>query len=113
MWPFAVPTLLLIKPLLAIYFGAFNRAVFLQRLPAWRVAAHLLGRVGVFASLYVWPWFAFPEEPLKAAAFSIVPMAIFSAYFMAASQVNHHDEALSHAHDKRWYRHQVGGGGGG
>ena len=107
MWPFAVPTLLLLKPLVALFNGAFNRTIYLARLPAWRVALHILGRVGVFCSLYVWPWWAFADEPLKAAAFAFVPMGLFSFYFMACSQVNHHDEVLSSAHDKRWYRHQV------
>jgi hypothetical protein len=46
----------------------------------------------VFCSLYVWPFFAFPGQRLKAVAFAAVPIAVYSAWFMAASQPNHHSE---------------------
>lgn len=107
MWLFAVPTLLLIKPLLALHMGLYNRAVVLMRLPAWRAALHVVGRAAVAFSVYGWPWLVFRGDPAKAAAFAVVPLSVYSMFFMAASQVNHHDEALSHAHSPQWYRHQV------
>ena len=46
LWLFAVPTLLLIKPLLALRRGVFNRAVAMMEVPSWRLALHYLGRIG-------------------------------------------------------------------
>lgn len=109
LWTISVPTLLILKPLVAISKGSYNRAVMLMEMPPWRIALHVLGRLAVAASLYAWPWWAFPESAAKAAAFAFVPMAVYSLWFMAASQVNHHDEALSDVADPRWYRHQVRG----
>lgn len=87
MWSLSVWTLLVLKPLVALRAGVLNRAVVLRRLPAWRVAAHLGGRALVLASLHAWPWFAFPGQPLKAAVFAVVPIGVFSLWFMACSQV--------------------------
>jgi delta11-fatty-acid desaturase len=92
LWLLSVPTLLLLKPLIALRAGAYNRVVALRALPPWRVALHVAGRAGVFCSLYVWPFFAFPGQRLKAVAFAAVPIAVYSAWFMAASQPNHHSE---------------------
>jgi hypothetical protein len=107
LWLLAVWTLLFDKPLAALVTGAFNQAVVIMALPWWRVLLHLLGRVFVVGTLHVWPWYAFPGETIKSLLFSTVPVATFSLWFMAASQVNHHAEELSHAWDARWYRHQV------
>lgn len=107
LWLLSVPTLLLVKPLAALRAAAYNRAVPLVALPPWRVAAHLAGRAGVFASLYAWPWLAFPAAPGKAAAFALVPIAVYSVWFMACSQVNHHTPETSHSFSPHWYRHQA------
>ena len=124
LWLISVPTLLMLKPLVALRTGVYNRVVVLQKMSAWRIAMHLAGRVGVFASLYVWPFFAFPGNYSKAFAFAIVPIAVYSAWFMASSQPNHHSEdcrgdersgtcdvggkEASDAAPRRvnWYRHQ-------
>jgi delta11-fatty-acid desaturase len=92
LWLLSVPTLLMLKPLVALRRGVYNRVVVLRALPRWRVAAHLAGRAGVFASLYVWPFFAFPGRYAKATAFALVPIAVYSAWFMVSSQPNHHSE---------------------
>ena len=107
LWTLSVWTLLVLKPLATLYAGVLNRAVTLMTLPRWRIIAHLAGRLFVLATLHVWPWYAFPNEPMKALTFAVVPIGVFSLWFMACSQVNHHAEELSHAADKRWYRHQV------
>jgi fatty acid desaturase len=110
LWALSVPTLLLLKPLQTLATGTYNRAVVLARLPLWRVVLHLLGRAFVFASLYVWPWFVFPvasEGLLKPLLFAVVPITVYSLWFMACSQVNHHTDETSEAWDANWYRHQV------
>jgi delta11-fatty-acid desaturase len=45
LWLFAVPTLLLIKPLLAIRRGVLNRAVALMEIPFHRLLMHITGRI--------------------------------------------------------------------
>jgi hypothetical protein len=109
LWLLSVWTLLGLKPLAALWSGSYNRAVVLMALPWWRVAVHLLGRLAVLASLHLWPWYAFPGQPLKALAFATVPVATIGLWFMVCSQVNHHAEELSGVFDRRWYRHQVSG----
>lgn len=113
LWLCAVPTLLIIKPLQVLSAGVYNKSVVLMALPAWRVAAHLLSRVGVFASLFVWPWFAFASRA-QAAVFAFVPISVFSLLFMACSQVNHHGAEMSAGGagaaagaPGNWFRHQA------
>lgn len=196
LWLLSVPTLLLLKPIIALQAGVYNRCVVLMRVPQWRIAAHVAGRLAVAASLYVWPWFVFSSwacntavpsaaaaaaggdlsgaagsfdassgssvaSPLslssvitaassallplltdvsqcgadgsgswlKATVFAVVPMAVYSLWFMACSQVNHHTDD-NHSHTPavasssaavgggssdsasgsgsgNWYRHQV------
>ena len=103
LWLLSVPTLLLLKPLIALRSGVYNRVVALRALPPWRAALHIAGRAGVFCTLYVWPFFAFPGDLPKALAFAVTPIAVYSAWFMAASQPNHHSEDC---------RGEGGGGGG-
>ena len=111
LWAMGVPTLLFIKPILALRSGFFNRVVHISKLPLWRIGLHALGRALVFASLYVWPFYAFPENSLKALAFSILPISVYSLWFMAWSQINHHSlEASAHNSEvvsRNWYRHQA------
>jgi fatty acid desaturase len=107
LWFVSVPTLLLLKPLVALRTLIYNRCVPLVALPPWRIALHLAGRSAVAASLYAWPSLVFAGEPAKAAAFSIVPIGVYSLWFMACSQVNHHTEETSHAFSPSWYRHQA------
>lgn len=107
LWAMSVPTLLLLKPLVALHAEVYNKAVPLMAVPVWRVLMHLVGRAFVFASLYVWPWYVFPGQFWKALIFSIVPIGVYSLWFMACSQVNHHTEETSGAWHSNWYRHQV------
>ncbi len=108
LWLLAVPTLLLLKPLITVATNVFNRAVVLMPLPRWRIALHLIGRALVFCSLYVWPFhFWWAEDKLKACAFAFFPISFYSLCFMISSQINHHAEELSHSLHTSWYRHQV------
>jgi fatty acid desaturase len=111
LWLLSVPTLLLLKPLIALRTGVYNRVVALRALPPWRAALHICGRAAVFCSLYVWPFFAFPGDRVKALAFAVAPIAVYSGWFMAASQPNHHSEDCRGEEGVsgcrvNWYRHQ-------
>ncbi len=65
-------------------------------------------RTVVFCSLYVWPFYVFPETS-KAVAFALTPITIYSLCFMITTQVNHHSEETSSpkAAHSNWYRHQT------
>jgi fatty acid desaturase/cytochrome b involved in lipid metabolism len=107
LWLLSVPTLLLVKPFVTLSSGLYNRAVVLMDLHPFRIFLHILGRIGVFMSLYAWAWFVYPNDYITALYFSFVPIATFSLWFMACSQVNHHAEEISHGRHSNWYRHQV------
>lgn len=120
LWTLSVPTLLLLKPLAMLRSKTLNRAVPLMQLSFARIALHLLGRLLVLFSLYVWPYLVFPAA--KATLFAVVPISIYSLLFMICSQVNHHSEEMSAAGalassgaasggsstpPVNWYRHQT------
>ena len=105
-WPSATAFLMFVEPIVGIVRGSFNGVV-RMKLPLWRIALHITGRVLVFASLYGWQWWALRDTPWKAAAFTVLPNVVFSLWFMLWSQVNHHAGELSNSRDARWYRHQM------
>jgi len=107
LWLLSVPTLLLIKPINTLLTKLYNRTVILQKISKGRIALHIFGRLLVFSSLYVWPWFMQDWSVFKKLCFSFIPIMIYSLWFMACSQVNHHTDETSEAFHPNWYRHQV------
>jgi fatty acid desaturase len=67
--------------------GWFNDTVPLTFPTRTRRILHIVGRLAVAWSLYVWPFMAFPFW--KALAFAIVPSLILSEIFALYSQINH------------------------
>lgn len=88
--------------------GWFNDAVPLVLGPPWRRGLHVAGRLVVAASLFVWPFHAFPFW--KALAFAIVPSLLLAQLFTLFSQVNHLTEktlAAGRAPSSNWYEAQA------
>ena len=88
--------------------GWFNDTVPLVFGPSWRYRLHIVGRLLVFWSLFVWPFQAFAFW--KALAFALVPSMVLSELFVLFSQVNHITDAnleAAQAPSADWYEAQV------
>lgn len=107
-WVIAVPWLLLVTPVQAISSGAVNDVVKFWPLSLWRLTQFFAGRALAAFLVFFWPWLAFPGDLRKALLFSVVPIALYSIFFMLCTQINHHSDGTSSkaARHSNWYRHQ-------
>lgn len=94
-----------LKPLQMLMTNWYNRSVFVMPLDRKRKLQHVLGRVMVFCLCHVWQFFVF--SPLKAFAFSSVPVGVVSLCFMLSSQVNHLTPENIDVSSRDFYAHQV------
>jgi fatty acid desaturase len=109
-WSVATSSLAFVRPITTTITKDYNKCVRIWRTSVLRYAVHFIGRILTAALVFLWPLLAFEGKnyPLsKILAFSIIPNIIFSLWFMLCSQVNHHSDETSEAHDSNWYRHQV------
>lgn len=90
------------------WLGSLNETVPLVLGPPWRRALHVAGRLLVAASLFVWPFLAFPLG--KALCFALVPSLLLSLLFAIFTQGNHITEpaaAAGCAPPADWYEAQA------
>jgi len=103
----AVPYQILASSLHAFYNSCYNvEGLPLKKEKPLRVMVHFGGRLGVFALVYLWPWFVFPWY--KALVWSVLPESFISVMFMVASQVNHlTEQTMPSEPNESFYKQQV------
>jgi len=103
-WTLGATLYMTVVPFKTLVKGSFNRSVFLG-LSRQRILLHLLGRVIIASSLWLWPWFVFPVW--KAIIWCTIPMFLHSFCFMLSTQLNHLTPINAKSSDKDYTRHQV------
>jgi len=103
-WTLGATFYMTLVPLKTLIKGSYNRSVFMS-ISKERAIKHILGRIIVASSLWLWPWFVFPVW--KAIIWCAVPMFIHSLCFMACTQFNHLTPINAVSEDKEYHRHQV------
>jgi delta11-fatty-acid desaturase len=84
---------------------SYNNVVPYAPMSKPRLVVHILGRLGYFFILHVWPYFTFPLW--KAIIWSTLPGIMLSVCFMVNTQINHLTNGCAHAMDDNFYKHQV------
>jgi len=85
---------------------SYNNVVPCASLSKPRIIAHILGRMGYFALMHMWPYFLFPLW--KAMIWATLPGIVLSVCFMANTQINHLTDMCAHASDStNFYKHQI------
>jgi len=103
-WTLGATLYMTVVPFKTLWKGSFNRTVFLG-ISKSRLVRHILGRIIIACSLWLWPWFVFPIW--KSIIFCTIPMFIHSMCFMTSTQFNHLTPQNSRSLDKNFYKHQV------